>query len=58
MTVKRLIELLSGMSPNAYVYIGDGEGTWSAAIDDCEIATTWDGHTVVLTADTAPGVMP
>lgn len=56
MTVKQLIELLflSCLSPNAYVYIGDGEGTWNAVVDDYEVKTTRDGRTVVLTADTAP----
>lgn len=56
MNVARLIEHLSGMHPNADVYIGD-EGTWNASLDDVlvdmEPSETYDGA-IILTASSAP----
>ena len=56
MNVARLIEHLSGMHPNADVYIGDNE-TWNASVDDLvvdvEPSETYGGA-VILTASSAP----
>lgn len=56
MNVARLIEHLSGMHPNADVYIGDNE-TWNASLDDLvvdvEPSETYGGA-VILTASSAP----
>ena len=58
MNVARLIEHLSGMHPNADVYIGDHD-TWTASLDDVLVdmePSEGYGGAVILTASSAPSI--
>lgn len=59
MQVKRLIELLSEMDPDAHVFVGDGneDRTWDVEVEDVSVAyerNQWGCGAIVIEAPTAP----